>query len=156
MVRDDEGAMMLAASRGVVVPPIFEEIRKPSGTEFRRMAMGWRVADPETGESRGYVILFASHDGEDWEIMADGGWTLREARALFRFIFDISEQPRVSARCRAVNFKNLAALQRMGFRIEGRKRLADGDVILLGMLRGECRFLREGNAHGHLQDAEAA
>lgn len=141
MIRDDEGAAAVAASRGVVIPPVFEESRSALGTHYRRMMMGWRVAD-EAGANHGYVVLFASVDGEDWEIMADGGWTLREARGLFRFIFDQCKQIRVSARCKAANARNLRALQRMGFCVEGRKRLPDGDILNLGMLREECRFLK--------------
>lgn len=138
LVRDDAGAFEIAQQRGVFVPPMFEEIRTTTGTEFRRMAMGWRVVDA-TNVDRGYVILFASADGEDWEIMADGGWCLSGARALFRFIF--SQQARVSARCKAMNERNIRLLQRMGFVIEGRKRLDDGDIINFGMLRDECRLL---------------
>lgn len=138
LVRDDAGAIEIARQRGVVVPPLFEEVRDALGTQFRRMAMGWVVTGPDRAP-RGYVILFASADGEDWEIMADGGWCISGARELFRFIF--TQQHRVSARCKAVNFRNIRALQRMGFVIEGRKRLVDGDVINFGMLRDECRLI---------------
>jgi len=140
MVRDDEGAAQLANARGVVIPPIYEEMRSVTGTHFRRCFIGWRVTDGE--KDHGYVILFSSVDGEDYEIMADGGWTMREARSLFRMIFNDMNQPRVSARCKAENTKNISALQRMGFVIEGRKRLTGGDIINLGMIREECRFLK--------------
>ena len=141
MIRDDEGAARVANARGVVVPPIYEEIRTAAGLMFRKMFIGWRVTDG--ARDHGYVILFASADGEDYEIMADGGWTLREARKLFRDIFDNMKQTRVSARCKASNVKNIRALKAMGFIEEGRKRILDGDVILLGMTRDECRFLKK-------------
>ncbi len=138
LVRDDAGSFEIARQRGVVVPPIFEEIRTATGTEFRRMAMGWLVVAPDH-MPRGYVILFASADGEDWEIMADGGWCLSGARELFRLVF--AQQARVSARCKAINKRNIRVLQRMGFVIEGRKRLDGGDIINFGMFRDECRLL---------------
>jgi hypothetical protein len=141
IIRNDELAFALAKARGVVVPPIFEEVRTETRVEFRRMAMGWVVAN-KSGGPRGYVILFASADGEDWELMADGGWCVSAAREVFRFVFG-QGQTRVSARCKATNARNLRVLQRMGFAIEGRKRLPDGDIINLGMLREECRLLKE-------------
>jgi RimJ/RimL family protein N-acetyltransferase len=139
LIRNDEAAFILAKARGMVVPPIFEEVRTEAGTEFRRMAMGWIIASRDGGP-RGFVILFASPDGEDWEVMAHGGWSVWAARDLFRFVFD-QGQTRVSARCKAANARAIQVFQRFGFRIEGRKRLPDGDVINLGMLREECRLL---------------
>lgn len=141
MIRDDVGAARIAAARGVVIPPIYEEIRDETGLHLRKQFCGWRVTDGE--HDHGYVILFSSADGEDFEIMADGGWTLREARALFLMIFEQMGQDRVSARCKADNTKNIRVLKAMGFVEEGRKRLSDGDVVLLGMLARECRFLKK-------------
>lgn len=145
LVRDDDGAARLASERGVVVPPIYEKIETPLGTSFRQMAMGWLVVPACGGAPRGYVILFSSADGEDWEIMADGGWCLSGARTLFRFIFDESGQSRVSARCLLKNGRNIRALLRMGFKVEGRKRLLGGDVVSLGMFRDECVLLKRGS-----------
>lgn len=141
MIRDDARALELAAARGVVVPPMFEEVREATGTTFRRMFMGWRVSEGE--KDRGYVILIPSVDGEDWEIMADGGWSIREARRLFRWIFGEAGMKRVSARCKSTNLKNIRVLESMGFVREGLKRLSDCDVISFGMFREECRFLKE-------------
>lgn len=141
MIRDDHGAKELATLRGVVVPPLYEIIASPCGVEARQMFMGWRVVSKQADCLCGYVLLVSSADGEDWEIMAEGGWAPDVAGELFRFIFVESAQSRVSARCKADNRRNIAVLKRMGFREEGRKRLSDGDVILLGMLRDECRML---------------
>lgn len=141
MIRDDAGAKALASARGVVVPPLYELIPSPLGMEARQMFMGWRVASVSKGADLGFVILFASVDGEDWEIMAEGGWGADVAARLFRFIFVAKGHARVSARCKATNARNVRALKRIGFVEEGRKRLPEGDVILFGMTRDECRLL---------------
>lgn len=152
--RDDNAALALAKRLGKAVPQVFEEIRDEAGTHFRRAVCGYLVKD-EGGGVRGYVLLAGSDDGEDWEIHAEGGWCVSAMRELFRVIFIDGQQPRVSARCKASNSRNIRALERMGFRREGRKRLGDDDTIHFGMLREECRFLK-GGADGHLQNAEAA
>lgn len=141
MVRDDIRAKQIAADRGIVVPPIYEVAADNTGCAVRQMFMGWVVRDGET--ERGFVIIFSSIDGEDWEIMADGGWSVKEARRLFRMIFNEANQPRVSARCKSDNMRNISALLRMGFQVEGRKRLPDGEIVMLGMMRDECKLLKE-------------
>lgn len=137
--RDDNAALTMARAMGKALPPVFEEIRDETGTHLRRAACGYLVKT-ESGEARGYVLIAASDDGEDWEIHAEGGWCISGARSLFRDIF--STQARISARCRADNTRNIRVLERMGFKQEGRKRLTGGDVIFFGMLREECRFLK--------------
>lgn len=141
LTRNDNAALALAKSKGKAVPPVFEEIRDEAGTHFRRAVCGYLVTS-EQAEVRGYVLIAASDDGEDWEIHAEGGWCVSAMRELFRMIFIDGQQLRVSARCKASNTRNIRALERMGFKQEGRKRLDGDDTIQFGMLRKECRFLK--------------
>lgn len=154
LVRDDAAAIAMAQRAGLVVPPIFEKIETPLGVSFRLCAIGWRVSNG--AQDVGFVVIFSSVDGEDYEIMADGGWSIQPMRELFRMIFEDMGQVRVSARCKADNTRNIRALHAMGFVEEGRKRLPDGDVITFGMIRKECRLLKKGEADGSVQNAQAA
>lgn len=70
--------------------------------------------------------------------------TRRVLRAMFTAVF--SRAVRVSAEIDPANQDALAKAQRMGFEIEGYKRLAiEGrrDAFLLGMTRDTCRYLRD-------------
>jgi RimJ/RimL family protein N-acetyltransferase len=49
---------------------------------------------------------------------------------------------RLSARCHASNARNIRVLQRMGFKVEGIKRCPSGNIVMLGMLKSECRLLK--------------
>lgn len=103
--------------------------------------IGWTVIDPN-GVQRGGVVLFPSIDGEDFEMIADGGWTVPSARLIFDAVFNQLDQYRLTARCLSSNIKNIRVLQRMGFKIEGQKRCCDGNFVLFGMMREECRLLK--------------
>lgn len=124
-VRDDAAARAHLEHSGLSVPSPFA---------------GWLCMD-RTGAVRGAVGLFSSQDGEDCEMAIVGGWSLNGARALFRQVFGVLGHDRISARCLASNVRNIRVLERIGFCIEGRKRLRDGDHILFGMFREECRLL---------------
>lgn len=138
LVRNDAEALALVKASGAAAPSVFVEDERGGLT---RAVSGYVVQD-ERGEARGYLLLASSDDGEDYEIHANGGWCLSGARDFFRWLFGEAGQVRVSARCKAVNERNIRVLQRMGFKQEGRKRLPDGDVIFFGMFREECRFLK--------------
>ena len=128
-VRNDSAARKWLEGQGLVIPSPF---------------LGWLCMD--RGQTvRGAVGLYSSQDGEDCEMAIIGGWSLNGARKLFREIFGPLGHDRISARCLASNARNIRTLERIGFRIEGRKRLRDGDHILLGMFREECRLLSKGN-----------
>lgn len=141
LVRDDEGARRIIEGLGFFIPPLFEVKRLGMTVTAKSMFVGWRVVDPD-GRAHGAVVLSASSDGEDYELIADGGWNVNGARKLFRMIFDDMGQSRVSARCRASNARNIKVLKLFGFVEEGRKRLPDGDIVTFGMLKSECRLLK--------------
>jgi RimJ/RimL family protein N-acetyltransferase len=145
--RDDGMAIELADKAGWIVPPFFERIDSATGTTFRRMVIGFVIRKPDDATPLGFVLLVPSVDGTDHEIIAENGWRLFGARDLFRAIFSSMKQERVTVRVLASNVRNIRVLEKFGFRIEGRKRLASGDIISMGMLREECRFLKE-NDHG--------
>lgn len=104
--------------------------------------VGWAVIDCNTLNQCGSVVLFPSVDGEDVEMIADGGWTAPSARNIFDAVFCRFDHPRLTARCPVASTKNIRILQRMGFRIEGIKRCSSGNVVMLGMLKSECRLLK--------------
>lgn len=73
--------------------------------------------------------------------------TRRVLRAVFTALF--SRVVRVTALVAPDNMRSLRNVVRMGFKMEGRMRLAlDGkrDAVVFGMLKGDCRFL-PGYAH---------
>jgi hypothetical protein len=101
---------------------------------------GWLVMD--RGDVRGAVALIPSLDGEDVEMLADGGWTVPSAKQIMDIVFNEFAHDRLSARCPSTSRKNIRVLERMGFKVEGIKRCAGGDIVQLGMLRNECRLLK--------------
>ena len=77
--------------------------------------------------------------------------TVLEAPLTRRFLYAIFHYPFVQLRVRRVtalvedwNERSIALIKHVGFVEEGRMRQAardGGDVILFGLLRGDCRFL---------------
>lgn len=67
----------------------------------------------------------------------------RTLRAVFRYPFEQLGLKRVTAQVPASNLKALDLDQRLGFTLEGRKILGcgDEDELILGMTRGNCRWL---------------
>lgn len=91
--------------------------------------------------------------------------TRRVLRAMFTAVF--SKAARVSAEIEPGNQDALGKAKRMGFEVEGYKRLAiEGrrDAFLLGMTKDSCRFLRDaprgrqgpGKGHSDGQHTQAA
>lgn len=77
----------------------------------------------------------------------DKGWINRPlARAAFGYPFRQLGLARVTGLVDELKEDVLAMDQRMGFKVEGRIRrgLGDRDIILLGMLKDECRYLKNG------------
>lgn len=142
LVRDDAGALAMARAKGLTIPPMFERIDGPLGTQFRVMAMGFRIVATKDGADRGFVVIVPSSDMNDYEIISEGGWCVPGARKLFAILFGDMKLPRVSARCDARNHRNIRVLRMMGFEIEGRRRLTDRTDVMFGMLASECRLLK--------------
>ena len=68
--------------------------------------------------------------------------TRRVLRAVFTALF--SRVVRITAQIAPDNTRSLRSVVRMGFKLEGRMRLAlDGkrDAVVFGMLKSDCRFL---------------
>jgi predicted site-specific integrase-resolvase len=105
------------------------------------MVMGWRIVEVDGEVERGFVLAIPSIDGQDIEIISDGGWCVNGARKLFAILFGEMRQIRVSARCDARSDRNMRVLRAMGFVEEGRKRLSDRTEVLFGMFASECRIL---------------
>jgi hypothetical protein len=131
IIENTAGSAAFLAARGQHVPTV-------NGLPN----FGWTVHEPDIATPRGAVMLFPSVDGEDVEMLADGGWTAPSARRVFDGVFNRFGHDRLTARCPAKSAKNIRVLQRMGFKIEGIKRCPGGDIVLLGMLKSECRLLK--------------
>jgi RimJ/RimL family protein N-acetyltransferase len=73
-------------------------------------------------------------------------WCTREfIRAFFAYPFVQLRLPRVSALVKASNTDSLRFCEHIGMRREGllREACETGDLVILGMLRRECRYLDE-------------
>ncbi len=101
------------------------------------------------------VALFCNYTGRniDVHLASDGSkrWMTKTfLRSAFAYMFDQLKVERVTALVPAKNEAALAFDRHIGFIDEGRLRCAadDGsDLYVLGMLRAECRFLKDTN-HG--------
>jgi hypothetical protein len=145
IVRDDYRAKTYLLSKGIHIPPVYEVSSDATAIMMRQCYMGWVVVPRDAEEKDripcGAVVLSSSADGEDWEMIAEGGWYATGAKQMFSYIFNDRKQERVSARCKASNKRNIKVLERFGFVQEGVKRLSGGDVILFGMTKNECKML---------------
>lgn len=80
-------------------------------------------------------------------VASDGSrhWLARHfLMATFAYPFLDRQQPRATSLIPASNKASLSFCQKIGFSVEGKMRQAAGtdDLIVLGMLRDECRWLR--------------
>lgn len=108
------------------------------------------------------VAVYTDYDevGVQMHIASDGSrkWMTRAfLRECFAYPFDHCHCRRVTGLVASSNVDALAFDLHLGFKIEGRCREAapDGsDYVILGMLREECRFLKE--HHGQEQRALCA
>ena len=112
--------------------------------------LGAKVPTPATfigkldAEGRAVNLAAVAHwTGDDCEIFLASDGALRRdfIKAVFRYAYDDCGCVRVT--CRVDEALDWAqSLPRIGFKLEGRLRQAfDGrDVLIFGMLKGECRF----------------
>jgi len=100
-------------------------------------------------EDRGEIIagaVFNGYTGPEIEISVAANRVTRAAIvAVFRYVFHQLGCQRATAHVPAKAKRTLSFCKRLGFVIEGRKRRAvmGDDLIVLGMLRNECRWLHE-------------
>lgn len=118
------------------------------GPEEKFEAIGWTDA---TGRLvAGVVFTCYSHENIDMHIAGVGAWCAPQFFGeCFRYPFEQLKVRRVTSRTPADNPAALRFVQAIGFKQEGRVRqaLAGGvDLIILGMLREECRWLGVGKS----------
>lgn len=74
-------------------------------------------------------------------------WLTQEFRdGWFAYAFDSVGAKRLEASCHFANIDAYRMIKKLGFTFEGRKRCAaanGGDLLIFGMLRDECRFLKD-------------
>ena len=104
--------------------------------------------------------LMSEHD-ITMHVAAESGrrWLSHEfLRVAFRYPFVQLGLRRVTAFVPSTNAAALKLNHHLGFVTEGRMRAAssDGDLIVLGMLRAECRWLGESDGKEVTQSARAA
>ena len=95
------------------------------------------------------VVGFDSFTEYDCEIFMAGepGWVSRRfCKAVFDYPFTQLGKRRVTGRVDAADTHTLDIDRRFGFRVEGRLRnaLGDRDIIVIGMLQSECRWIKHG------------
>jgi hypothetical protein len=110
-------------------------------------------------------VLFTDYNGStnvSMHVASDGSrrWMTRNfLSAVFLYPFEQLKVLRITGIVQAANTRALRFDRKLGFKIEGRLRRGapDGsDVIVLGMLRSECRFLGDLHGHGQRQRAVSA
>lgn len=100
------------------------------------------------------VVAFDNFTTYDCEIFMAGepGWmTRRMCKAVFGYPFTQLGKMRVTGRVDAADDKTLEIDRRLGFRVEGRLRhaLGDRDIIVIGMLRSECKWIEDYGQEKH-------
>ncbi len=96
------------------------------------------------------VVAFANPGRHSIEmaVASDGRstWMTRTyLRAMFAYPFQQLGLRRAETRTKSSNLHALQFIEKLGFRHEGVRRQAFGedDAVLMGMLRGECRWIKE-------------
>lgn len=102
-----------------------------------RAAKGWAIAG------------FFNRTTADVEIAVygEGNWATKSfLTSCFWYVFKQLNCVRCTAQVAASNVRAYRMNTRLGFQLEGiqRKGLGDEDILLLGMLRNECRWLPVG------------
>jgi RimJ/RimL family protein N-acetyltransferase len=93
----------------------------------------------------GVVAVWNFH-GRDIEMgwAGEPGWLSRSfIRLVLRYVFEQLGCTRITGRIDVSNDVALEQSQRLGFVVEGRMREAgdDGDVLIVGLLKRECRWI---------------
>jgi RimJ/RimL family protein N-acetyltransferase len=92
------------------------------------------------------VVGFNNFSEYDCEMFMAGesGWISRKLmKAAFAYPFNKLGLQRVSGRVESTDTKTLDIDKRLGFKVEGclRHALGNNDIIIIGMLRSECRWI---------------
>lgn len=95
------------------------------------------------------VIVYSRYSGRDMEMSIASwhpGWCSRKVLApIFWYPFQFANCARVTATTRKSAKEVRRFLERLGFKQEGvlRKSYLDSDGVVYGMLRSECKWLKE-------------
>lgn len=105
--------------------------------------IGWE----EKGELTA-VAVFSNYSGPDIQLhvaaIPGGHWLTRAAlRAVFRYAFVQLGVRRITSHIPETNLASVRFNLHLGFTLEGAKREGwwDGDMLITGMLKSECRYL---------------
>lgn len=129
----------------------------PLPLEEKFEALGW--SDQSGRLVAGVVFTCYTGRNIDMHIAGDGAWLAPEFFGeCFRYPFEQLHVRRVTSRTPADNPTALKFVTALGFKQEGRVRQAlagDVDLIILGMLRSECRWLGVGKSGRKVSTASA-
>lgn len=120
-------------------------IERGASTEWRDDAVA--IGREVRGQLVGVAVFEHFTEGDcHVHIASDGSrrWLTREFLAhIFAYPFIQLGQRRVTGLVRSTNYRALEFDLHIGFKVEGRMREAfpDGDMMILGMLKSECRYL---------------
>ena len=115
--------------------------------------LGIRIYEPFAGlllldsTERLYgAVIVNCWDGHDCQltIVSAGPWTVKDARDLARYVFVNLGCIRASCETLTANVHVILILQKLGFRVEGYKRMGQpaGDTTMFGLLRSEQRLVK--------------
>lgn len=118
------------------------------GQRFEPAAATWLTSLSQTGNILGVVIFsrFTTGGCEVTVVGRERVWLSKGfVLACLAYVFLQLEKQRVTAFIAVDNEKSLSLAQQLGFRIEGRCRnwFPSGDAFILGLLREECKFLKD-------------
>ena len=117
------------------------------GGKYRSMMPDYRALGVHENDVMLGGVIFDCFYGSDCEVsiaIADKRCMQRRfIRQGFDYPFVQLGLKRISATVAQSNQRSLELMFRLGFKLEGRKRQAreDGDELLFGMLRQECRWI---------------
>lgn len=118
------------------------------GQKFDERAATWLTSVSQTGSILGVVIFSRFTTGNcEISIVGDGSrfLTKKLILACVYYVFVQLDKRRVTAFIAVGNEKSLSLAQRLGFRVEGvaRNWYPDGDANILGLIREDCKWLKE-------------
>ena len=92
------------------------------------------------------AVIVNCYDRHDCQltIVSGGVWRVSDARELARYVFGNLGCVRVSCETLTANTHVVLILQKLGFRVEGYKRMGQpaGDTTLFGLLRTDQRLVK--------------
>ena len=120
------------------------------GVKFDPRAVTWLTSLDQSGRIIGVVVFsrFTAGNCELTAVSTDVKWLSKGMLlSVVLYVFEQLACRRVTAIVAVGNEKSLNLAQQLGFRIEGRLQdwYSSGDALILGLLRKDCKWLKDKN-----------